>query len=254
MSSTTQEYYIRQAHESDARGPFTLEQLSSLAENGQVTPDTFYYDAAAETWALVSADAQLLATLFPEKKTLKVKPKSAAQVTTLNTVKSNDRAITVNDMLLASEGRTEDTRHKADPAEAQARAANIGLYSALAVLVVLTAAFLLPSIDLLFALDFTGLLVAGLPLVGLLTLALAVCLGLGAVATYPTVRFAAMLALGFTGAIFYFNGQPIQLGLSAAAGVGLYFCTICLSLPGVLLSAVLGLGGAVGLAHHYFTT
>ena len=254
MSSTTQEYYIRQAHESDARGPFTLEQLSSLAENGQVTPDTYYYDAAAEAWALVGADTALMGTLFPEKKSLKIKPKSAAQVTTLNTAKDSDRAITVTDMLLASEGRTADTRDKADPAEAQARAANIGLYSALAILILITAAFLLPSIDLLFALDFTGLLTAGLPLIGILNLALVVCLGLGAVASYPTVRFAAMLGFGFTGAIFFFNGQPLQLALSAATGIGLYFCTICLSLPGVLLAATLGLGGAVGLAQYYFTT
>lgn len=253
MSSTTQEFYIRKAHESEARGPFTLEQLSSLAENGQVDVETYFYDAAAEAWVLVSSNQELMDTLFPAKKVLKVKPKASAQVTTLNTAQASDRAITVNDMLLAAEGRTEDTKHRADPAEAQARAANIGLYTALAILVVLSAAFMLPSIDMIFGGDAVGLLRVGLPIIGALHLGLVVCLGLGAVGAYPTVRFAAMLSLGFTGTLFYFQNLPLPLAFSAAASVGLYFSTICLSLPAVIISGLLGLGGAIGLAHHLFT-
>lgn len=65
---STQEYYIRKAHEADARGPFTLEQLSSLAENGQADPDTFYYDAATEAWTAISANPALMESLFPAKK------------------------------------------------------------------------------------------------------------------------------------------------------------------------------------------
>ncbi|MCU0791675.1 MAG: DUF4339 domain-containing protein [Opitutaceae bacterium] len=253
MSSTTQEFYIRKAHEADARGPFTLEQLASLAENGQVDAETYFYDAAAEAWVLITSNAELTETLFPAKKILKVKPKAASQVATLNTAKADDRAITVNDMLLAAEGRTEDTKDKADPAEAQARAANIGLYAALSTLVVLTAAFILPSIDLIVAGNFPGMFQAGLPILGALHLVLGVCLGLGAVGAYPTVRFAAMLSFGFTATLFFFQGQPLPLIFSAAASVGLYFSTICLTLPTVLLFGFVGLGGALGLAQHLFT-
>ncbi len=251
--STTQEYYIRKAHEADARGPFTLEQLSSLAENGQADADTFYYDAATEAWTAISSNAVLMDALFPAKKSLRVKAKTASQVTTLNTVAENERAITVNDMLLAAEGRTEDTRDKADPAIAQARAAGIGLYSGLAILVITAAAYILPSIDLVLALDFPGLFRSVLPIFGLLNLALAICLGLGAVGAYPVVRFAAMVGFGFTGTIFYLQGQNFLLTCSAGAAFGLYFSTIFINLPGVILAAAAGVLGAAGLAHHLFT-
>jgi hypothetical protein len=254
MSLNTQEFYIRKAHEADARGPFSLEQLSSLAENGQADPDTYYYEATTETWTLISANSSLMEALFPAKRSLRVKAKTAAQVTTLNTMVQNERAITVNDMLLAAEGRTEDTRDKADPAEAQARAAGIGLYAALAILIVTSAAYILPGIDLLLAADWPALLRAPLPFFGIINLALAICLGLGAVGAYPTVRFAAMLGFGFTGTIFYLQGQSSLFGMSAAIGAGLYFSTVFVNLPGVLFAGLGGLGGAVALAYHLFTT
>ncbi len=251
---SNQEYYIRKAHEPDARGPFTLEQLSSLAENAQADADTFYYDATTEAWTPISANPTLMETLFPAKKNLRVKAKNFSQVKNLNTVSETDRAITVGDMLLASEGRTEDTRDKANPAEAQARAAGIGLYAALAILLITAAAFILPGIDRLFALDWVALLQQPLPFFGLLNLALGICVGLGAVDAYPGVRFSAMLGFGFAGTVFFLQGEPLPLAFSAASAVGLYFCTIVLNLPAVFLAASCGIIGACGLAQHLFTS
>lgn len=250
---STQEYYIRKAHEADARGPFTLEQLSSLAENGQADPDTFYYDAATEAWTAISANPALMESLFPAKKNLRVKAKTGAQVKTLNPVTENERAITVNEMLLAAEGLTEETKHQADPAIGQARAAGIGLYAGLATLLITSAAYILPGIDVLFALDWGGLLRAPLPLFGVFNFILAICLGLGAVSAYPAVRFAALLSFGFAGGVFYLQDQTLPLLFSAASGFGLYFCTICLNLPGVVLAALAGVVGACGLAQYLFT-
>lgn len=251
---STQEYYIRKAHETDARGPFTLEQLSSLAENGQADADTFYYDATTEAWTAISANPVLMETLFPAKKSLRVKAKTASQVSNLNTMTSNDRAITVNDMLLAAEGRTEDTRGQADPAIAQGRAAAIGLYAALGILVITAAAYILPDIDLVLSLDWAGLLLSALPFLGILNLILALCLGLGAAAVYPTVRFAAMLGFGFAGTVFYLHNLPIPLACSGAAALGLYFCTVLINLPGVIAAGLVGVVGALGVAQHLFTT
>ena len=252
--STTQEFYIRKATETDARGPFTLEQLASLAETGQVDAETFYYDAATENWVVISSNPSLMETLFPAKKSLRVKPKSDAQVKTLNVVSDNDRPITVNDMLLAAEGRTPDTKDKADPAIAEGRAAGIGLYAGLAILFVTAVAYILPSIDVLFAFDLGGILHNPLCLFGLLNLALAGCLALGSVGVYPTVRFAAMLGFGFTGALFYLQGETLPLVFSAVTALGLFFCTLLVNLPGVILAAALGFIGACGLAHHLFTS
>ncbi|MEN9841920.1 MAG: hypothetical protein RL376_1720 [Verrucomicrobiota bacterium] len=252
--STTQEYYIRKASETDARGPFTMEQLSSLAENGQVDADTFYYDAGTEAWVPINGNAELMQALFPAKKVLRVRAKAANEMKTLNTVTENDRAITVNDMLLAAEGRTDETRDKADPAIARGHAANIGSYASLAILLITAAAYILPHIDIVVALDLAAILKAPLVILGAINLLLAVCIGLGAVSSYPFIRFAALLGLGFTGTLFYFSGETMLLGYAAAAALGLYLCTLLLNIAGVIFFALLGLLGALGLAQHYFTT
>ncbi len=251
--STTQEYYIRKASETDARGPFTLEQLSSLTETGQVDADTFYYDAGTEAWAPINCNAALMQSLFPAKKVLRVRAKAANEMKTLNTVTENDRAITVNDMLLAAEGRTEDTRDKADPAISRGQAANIGSYASLAILLITAAAYILPHIDIVVALDLPAILQAPLVFLGILNLMLSVCIGLGAVSSYPFIRFSAMLGLGFAGTLLYFSGDNLTLIYAAAAAIGLYLCTVLVNIAGVIFFALLGLAGAIGLAQHYFT-
>jgi hypothetical protein len=67
------------------------------------------------------------------------------------------------------------------------------------------------------------------------------------------IRFAAMLGFGFAGTLYYFDGQMTLLLFSAASAVGLYFCTILLTLPGVMLFAAIGLLGSAGLAQYMFT-
>ncbi|HYP18287.1 MAG TPA: DUF4339 domain-containing protein [Opitutus sp.] len=64
----TQEFYIRNESDTEARGPFTIEQLSSLIDSGQLTPATLYYEATTEQWTTIEANAELKATLFPAKK------------------------------------------------------------------------------------------------------------------------------------------------------------------------------------------
>ena len=250
---STQEFYIRKADEADARGPFNLEQLSSLAENGQVDPDTYFYDAAAEAWMPINGNAALMETLFPAKRSLRVKAKSPSEVKTLNLVASNEQEISVNDMLLAAEGRTPDTKGSADPAIAQARSAGFGMHLGTAILFVTAAAYVLPSIDLVMGADIMGLLRAPLPLLGLFNLVLGICFALGATGAYPTARFAATLGFGFAGTLYYLQGEPIPLACSAAACVGLYCCTFLVSMAGVILCGIIGLAGSVGLAYHLFT-
>ncbi|MEY4488551.1 MAG: hypothetical protein RIQ79_1059, partial [Verrucomicrobiota bacterium] len=148
---STQEYYIRKPEENEARGPFSMEQLTSLAENGQVDDSSLYYDAAKEEWTPVGNDKALHDALFPAKKNLRVRSKEI--IPTLNTVSVDDRPITVGDMLAAADGRTEETKDHADPAIAQARAAQIGLYSALACTVICGAAFTLPNLELALKFD-----------------------------------------------------------------------------------------------------
>src|SRR4051812_3019899 len=142
----TQELYIRNASETEARGPYNYEQLTSLAETGGVTPETLIYDATTEQWVALNSNAELMAVAFPEKKKLILKAK---EIKTLNKSDENAKAITVDDMLAAAEGRTSDTADKKDPAIAMARAAKIGMWSAVVTLIAAAAGEILPGTDAL---------------------------------------------------------------------------------------------------------
>lgn len=244
----TQEFYVRNESETEARGPFNLEQLTSLAENGQVTIDTLFYDAATEQWVAISSNDNLRNTLFPEKKKLKIRTETKTE--TLNTATSDSTPpITVDDMLAAAEGRTSDTKDKKDPAIAMARAAALGCWSCVLILVVAAAAELLPAIDFLTAFDVSKLLDHPLVILGAVDVVFAVLLALGMVSMYPVVRFRAALGLGFLGFIFFTQGLSLPLLAVLAGSVGLYLCTVTVSLPLVAVTALAGLAGMAGVAY-----
>lgn len=243
---STQEFYIRQASENEARGPFNREQLVTLAENGQISRETLYYEAGTEQWVAIGDNPELVADLYPEKKILRVRAKDS--VTTLNTTNENDRPITVGDILAAAEGRTEDTKDKIDPRIAAGIAASIGRYAALLMLLISAFTLALPAVDELTSLDWLGLLAKPLGYVAILDLFLALLLGLQAVAVYPFVRFRAALLLGYLGLMFYLQGQMVYVGAIAAASVGLYLCTASSGIALSVIVALVGLAGNIVLA------
>ena len=140
----TQELYLRNATDTEPRGPFDLEQLTSLADAGQVTAETLIYDATAEQWRALGTNAELMAAVFPEKRKLALKAK---EIKTLNQTDDKARAITVDDMLAAAEGRTDDTSDKRDPEIAMMRAAKVGLWSLVTALAISAAGAILPHAD-----------------------------------------------------------------------------------------------------------
>jgi hypothetical protein len=244
----TQEFYVRNETETEARGPFNFEQLTSLAEAGQVAPATLYYDATTEQWTVISANPEIMAALFPEKKKLQIKtPQTLKTLTPV--ANDNTPPITVDDMLAAAEGRTSDTKDKQDPHIAMARAAGIGCWSCVIILGLAAAAELLPAIDFLTAFDATKLLEHPLVILGVLDIALAVLLALGTVSLYPFVRFRAALGLGFLGFVFFTQGASLPLLAVLAGSVGLYLCTVTVSIPLVLATALVGLAGMAGVAY-----
>lgn len=237
----TQEFYIRNETDTEARGPFTVEQLTSLIDSGQLTPATLYYDAGVEQWTPIESNAELKATLFPEKKKLSIRPKQ--KLDTLNKEVEGAAPITVNDMLAAAEGRTADTKDKKDPAEAMARAAGIARWCAVLTLILAAAGGVLPHTDAVLAFDPAKIIAQPLILLGALDLLLAAMLALGVVSIYPFVRFRAALGLGFLGFIFWTHGQATPFLALAAGCIGLYCSTIFLSYLTVAIAALLGLGG-----------
>lgn len=248
----TQEFYIRNASETEARGPFTHEHLISLAETGQITKETLYYDATQEQWVPIMDNTELVAVAFPEKVSLKLKAKT--KLKTVNVADSNAAPLTVDDMLAAAEGRTADTRDKLDPAIARERAAAIGLYSAMALLVISAAALMLPSIDILATPDPVTLFQHPLALLGAVNLLLAILLMLQVTQAYPMIRFSAAMGVGLVGFLLWTQGQTMPLAAFAIGSAGLYFCTVCIGFVGIGLSAGLGIAGMLGYAFFALTT
>jgi hypothetical protein len=243
----TQEFYIRGENDTEARGPFTQEQLASLVEAQQVTPETLYYDASLEQWVAISSNASLLNFLFPEKRKLKVRAKENVQ--TLNVENASDVPISVHDMLAAAEGRTSDTFGKGDPKLATARVAEIGRLSLILMLALSVFGLLTPRLEPLYSLDWVE--IAGDPFIlfGLLDVFFLIVLLLGATAFYPYVRFRALLALGFFGLLLYFTNDYLTLAAITAGALGAYVTTISVSWIPMLPAAALGLAGMAALAY-----
>ena len=156
-----EEIYIRSESETEARGPFNLEQLVSLADTGQVTAETLFYDATTEQWAAIGSNPDLMAQVFPQRKKLKIKSK--AKLDLLNQENDSAAPITVDEMLAAAEGRTAETSGKQDPSIAMARAAGIGRWAIIVILLLAAAGEALPAVDAIMAVDYPKLL--GYPLV-----------------------------------------------------------------------------------------
>ena len=236
-----EEIYIRSESETEARGPFNLEQLVSLADTGQVTAETLFYDATTEQWCAIGSNEELMGQILPQRKKLKIKSK--AKLTLLNEEGDSSPPITVDEMLAAAEGRTAETAGRQDPTIALARAAAIGRWAVIFMFLVCAVGELLPASDAVMSMDPMKLLPYPMVLIGAIDLVLATLLGLGVVSLYPFVRFRAALGLGFIGFIFWTNGQVMPLLYLGAGSLGLYTCTIFVSYMPVFLAAALGLAG-----------
>ncbi len=237
---STQELYIRNATETEARGPFNVEQVTDLADAGHVSPETLIYDATTEQWVALSSNPELMAVVFPQKRKLTLKTKA---IQTLNQVDATAKPITVNDMLDAAEGLTDDTSSKANPEIAMMRAARLGLIAAIATLVLAAAAEILPNTETLMSMQPAKLLANPLVVLGVVDLALAVLLALGMTVLYPVIRFRAALGFGLLGFMFYAQGMPVLMAAALAGSAGLYLCTLVVSLAPALLAAAAGIGG-----------
>lgn len=247
----TQEIYLRNATETEARGPFSAQQVADLAEAGQVTADTLIYDAHTEQWVAIATNQELMAVVFPEKKKLSLKAK---EIKTLNKPDEHAKPITVNEMLAAAEGRTSETSDKRDPEIEMARAAKVGMFGALLTLLCAAAGEALPATEALVSLDGAKLLAQPLAILGAIDLFMAVLLGLGTVAIYPFVRFRAALGCGLIGFMLFAQGQHLPLLQVAIGSLGLYLCTVFVSLVPAVVAALMGIGGMGTLAWYFLSS
>jgi hypothetical protein len=243
-----QEYYIRKETDEDSRGPFTLDQLSTLAEAGQLDRETYYYDIGAEQWTPISESPELVSALFPEKRRLKVKV-GREDIKFINKQGDHAEAITVNEMLAAAEGRTPETSGKKDPAIKAAKAATLCIVSAGIAMALSAAGGMMNQLDAIIALDYMALLMHPLVIVGVIDLVLAVILLLQESAIYPIVRLRAALGLGFFSYLFWSYGEPLSLAAVAVASAAIFACTLVTNLALAILVSALAVLGMAGFAY-----
>jgi len=252
------DYYIRTPDREESRGPFDPVKLLTLAEAGQISENTLYYDEAKEEWVPIALNDELKEQVFPqrEKLTLKIKTKEEAKAEAKNSKNAEKTEINVEEMLAAAEGATSETRHLRRKEESLQKAAALAT-SGIGLMMLFSAIFLLiPHFSLLHqwveeksyatAINFPFILV------GVFDFLMAIFLFLAVTEVYPLLRGRAMLTLGFGLYVGWALGDPILMAASAAGGFGIFCATISRSLPTMLVALLLGIGGNGYLAYLAF--
>ncbi len=244
------EYYIRQPEENEARGPYTVPKISDLIESDKANRETLYYDEEKEDWVPIVDNVNLRDVLFPEKQRLNLKAKEVAN--SLNQEDVAAPAVTVDEMLAAAEGKTEDTKHLTTKATSMERAAALSL-PALGIMMLLSGiANVYPGISILQTVmddkEYMLLLQHPLLILGVFDLFLALCCFLSVTDAFPLLRFRAMVGLGYFAYVFWAWGEMPQLIAVAAGSISVYICTMTLNLYLMLICAVAGIAGMGALA------
>jgi len=243
------DYYIRTPEQDESRGPFDIPKLETLAEAGQINPNTLYYDEEKEEWIPIALNDALRTKVFPEREKLSLKIQKEEK----REVEKEVSGLNVESMLVAAEGDTEEKRKLTRQKKSFERAANLSA-AGLGIMMIFSALFMiLPLISVLQAAINDGAIanIFNYPtiLIGIFDLILGVLLILSVTEVFPLARGRAMLTLGFGLYVGWALGDPFLMGLTAAAGIGIFLATISQSLSTMILALVLGIGGNVWLAY-----
>lgn len=251
-------YYIREADDDNALGPYDAEQLLTLVEAGKLNPNTLYYDERLESWVAIRANEELSNICFPAKRTLKLKPSGREEEENEDSG-AEAAPYSVEDMLAAAEGDTDEARHLREIVKDRERAASLMLPLIGTALLVLAASVLYPAWGVIERLiqgkGSVMTLLADKPvlILGAADLMLALLLFLGVSSVFPLIRFRALAGMGFFGVLWWaqgVNGDPegFYKGLAAVAvGLGLFTATLCSRTRSLFLAGGLALCGAVVL-------
>jgi hypothetical protein len=246
-----QEFYIRKSEDADARGPFSMEQLSSLAETGQLDLQTTYYDVDKEEWLQIGANDSLRTSLFPEKRKLKMKPKEVIQTINQDPALAGkkDKPITVVDMLDAAEGLTDDAHVGLTKlAQTRTRGAELALQLGALLLILHAFAMAVAEQSILLGPDLKLIFTRPLAYAAVADLVLGFILFLGATEAYPVVRIRAAAMMGFLTITLMPFGDPNLILAACLSAAASYALTHFVKLTWVLVSAGIGIGATAWLA------
>lgn len=239
------EYFIRYPDSEEAKGPYNVEQLQSLSEAKKVNGDTLYYDDDKEVWLAIRGNAGLNEELFPAEKKLSLKRDSGENLNHINNPEEESKNITVEEILAAAEGDTEETKGKT--ARGKWKHRTIG-YTSFA----LTLTFILSTLGLAFlhldtiqTLNPELILKNPFVIIAAVDLFLTICLALSVTTVYPIIRFRAMAGLAFMSLYFYSFDQMSMAALIAVSMICTFVNTYTTRIAIVLVTGPGSIGGMV---------
>lgn len=253
----SEEYFIRKPGDEEARGPYDIGKLQSLAEADKLDRETLYFNEQRDKWEPLSENEGLCAEVFPKPKTLTLKKKSKIEL--LNKEEEDEASgatkhekVSVEDMLAAAEGYTDDTRHLKERERSAERAASISPPALGAVMIASAIALIAPNIDIVSrALDTENyMLLAQRPLflVGVFDALMAVMCFLGVTDVFPMLRARAMVGLGYFAYVFWAISNPAMALVTGGASIGIFVCTLTTRFAVMIAFAAAAIAGMVAFA------
>lgn len=246
------DYYIRTPEQDESRGPFNVSKLLTLAEAGQVTENTLYYDEEKEEWIPIGLNEELMTQVFPEKENIKLRIGHGSE-NEATQEGAEESGISVENMLKAAEADTEETRHLKRSQKSFERAVALASMTLGLMMILSSISFLVPHLDAIQGAvnegNYPGLLNYPFLLVGVFDLIMAVLLLLSVTDIYPVIRGRGMLGLGFGVYLGWALGDPLLMLAFGLGGAGLFLATIAQRLSFMVLAIVMGIVGNGALAY-----
>ncbi|MEN8661889.1 MAG: hypothetical protein ACN4GF_12470 [Lentimonas sp.] len=247
------DYYIRTPEQDESRGPFDEMKLQTLGDAGQITENSLYYDETKEEWVPIALNKELCAEVFPQHEGLKLKVGKTEKEMKKAEAKKDPGGLSVEGMLDAADGNTSEKRSIKQKEESFNKSVGVSA-PGLGFMMMASAIFLLfPNFEILKTIfnagDYANIINFPFILLGLFDFIMGLMLFLAVTEVYPLLRGRGMITLGFGIYVGWALADPILMGVSAAAGIGIFLATISKRYSLMLLALTLGIGGNGYLAY-----
>lgn len=247
------DYYIRTPDQDESRGPFDPIKLQTLAEAGQISENSLYYDETKEEWVPIALNKELHAQVFPKREKLELKIQKQKEQLAAEQALKDPGGHSVEAMLDAAEGNTAEKKAIKQREQSFQKAASLSA-PGLGIMMMASAAFLLYPhysiiLDTVQGGAYAKLINFPFILIGLFDFIMGIFLFLAVTEVYPILRGRAMLTLGFGAYIGWSLGDPILMGVSIFAGLGIFLATIAQRQSIMYIALLVGIGGNAFLAY-----
>ncbi len=254
VATPVKEYHIRAPESTRGHGPYTVEALCEMGEQGKIEEETLFWSTQKEAWVAFIDDSPLFSQVFPGRSKLHLSD-PAAEEENLPINRDEGDELTVNDMLATANAETDETRHLARRERNRQLSVKIVPWGLGAGLGLSGAALVASQWDLFKEVIDTReySLLASEPFlfIGVLDLVVGLLCALGVSALYPVLRLRLALGIGYFGYIFWSWQMPWAAGGVVLASLGMFAMTLSANLLVTILSVSLAVGGmAIFLARN----